>query len=152
MLHPMLVHFPIALAFLMLAFDLASLAFRKAAFAQAALYTHAFVAVSAVAAYLSGEGAEEAAERLPGVEALLERHEDLGKLLMALAVATFAVRGFLAVKRWLEPVGARALLGAMSLALCLVVGATGYAGGELVYKHGAGVATEAAPAVHLHHD
>lgn len=139
-LHPLLVHFPIALAFLMLAFDLAGLVFRKAPLAQAALYTHAFLAVGAVAAYLTGEPEEHAAERLAGVEALLERHEDLGKLLMIVAVVTLGVRLFLAFKKWLEPTGGRALMAALTLSLCLIVAATGYAGGELVYKHGAGVA------------
>jgi hypothetical protein len=47
---------------------------------QTALGVFVFSALFAIPAYLTGEGAEEAVEKMPGVaEALIEKHEDLGK-------------------------------------------------------------------------
>lgn len=139
-LHPMLVHFPIALIIAAFAFDLAALVTRRPSFSSAALYTSALATLGAVAAYMSGEPAEEAAERIPGIEAVLERHEDLGKLLMFAAIALLAIRLVIVWRRWHEQVAARAVTAALSLGLVFLVGVTGFYGGKLVYEHGAGVA------------
>lgn len=139
-LHPMLVHFPIALIIAAFAFDLAALVTRRPSFSSAALYTSALAALGGVAAFLSGNAAEEAAERIPGIEALLERHEDLGKILMAAAIALLVIRLVVLWRGWHERVAAQALVAALSLGLVFLVGATGFYGGKLVYEHGAGVA------------
>lgn len=139
-LHPMLVHFPIALLVAAFVFDLAGLVTRRPSFSSAALYTSVMGAVGAIAAYVSGNQAEEGAERLAGIEAVLERHEDLGKLLVAVALAVLAVRVVVHWRGWKERFGAQALVTALSLVVVFVVGATGFYGGQLVYDHGAGVA------------
>lgn len=64
---------------------------------RTALGIFVFAAITAIPAYLTGEGAEEAVENLPGVsENLIERHEDLGNIFLwavgglgALALFTF---------------------------------------------------------------
>ncbi len=140
LLHPMLVHFPIALLAVALLFDVAALFFPKAELVRASLYVSALGALGAVGAYFTGEAAEESAERLPGIEALLERHEDLGKLLMGGAIAVLVIRLAFFWRRWHEPIAGRAVLAFLGAVLVGLVAATGYAGGQLVYEHGAGVA------------
>lgn len=50
---------------------------------QTALGVFVFSALCAIPAYLTGEGAEEVVEHLPGVtESVIENHEDLGKIFM----------------------------------------------------------------------
>lgn len=74
-----------------------------------ALGVFVFAALMAIPSYLTGEGAEEVAEKLPGVtESFIENHEDLGKIFLilaeslgALALMTFL---FLRLKSKLAPV------------------------------------------------
>lgn len=139
MLHPMVVHFPIALLLVALLFDVAALFFPRAELARASLYVSAIAAVGAIAAYFTGEAAEEHVEHLPGIETLLERHEDLGKLLMVAAIAVLVIRLAFFWRRWHETVAGRAVLAFFGAVLAIIVGATGYAGGQLVYEYGAGV-------------
>lgn len=50
---------------------------------QTALGVFVFSALCAIPAYLTGEGAEEVVEKLPGVtENIIESHEDLGKIFL----------------------------------------------------------------------
>ncbi|MFN3430259.1 MAG: DUF2231 domain-containing protein [Candidatus Sericytochromatia bacterium] len=138
-LHPMVVHFPIALLIVVLLFDVTALFFPKVELARASLYLSGVATIGAIAAYFSGEAAEEPVEHLPGIETLLERHEDLGKLLAVAAVAALVVRLVFVWRRWHEAVAGRAMLAFFSAVLAVLVGATGYVGGQLVYEHGAGV-------------
>ena len=74
-----------------------------------ALGVFVFAALMAIPSYLTGEGAEEIAEKLPGVtEGFIENHEDLGKIFLilteslgVLALVTFL---FLRLKSKLAPV------------------------------------------------
>jgi uncharacterized membrane protein len=55
---------------------------------QTGLGVLVFSALCAIPAYLTGEGAEEIAEKLPGVsEIIMEDHEDLGKLFLILSAS-----------------------------------------------------------------
>jgi uncharacterized membrane protein len=138
-LHPMVVHFPIALLIVVVLFDVAALFWPKAELARASLYLSAIAAVGAIGAYFSGEAAEEPVEHLPGIETLLERHEDLGKLLVIGAIAVLVVKLAFFWRRWHETVAGRAVQAFLGAALAVLVAATGYVGGQLVYEHGAGV-------------
>lgn len=54
---------------------------------QTALGVFVFAALFAVPAYLTGEGAEEVVEKMPGVtEAAIESHEDIGKVFLIMAI------------------------------------------------------------------
>lgn len=142
-LHPLVVHFPIAGLIIAAALDLAALAIRRPDLSAAALYVQAIAAAGAVASYFSGEAAEEGAEHAlegqPLVEAVLERHEDLGKILMIAAVVLVLGRAALASKGLADAAGAKVAVAALSLAVAALVGVTGYYGGELVYQHDVGV-------------
>lgn len=139
-LHPLLVHFPIALLVVVALFDLVALAFPRAELARTSLYLSAAAAIGAVAAYFSGEAAEEPVEHLAGIAHVLERHEDLGKLLVMAALGALVLRAVVYARRWHEPVAGRSLVAVLGLALAVLVGLTGHAGGQLVYDYGAGVA------------
>ena len=145
--HPLVVHFPIAGLIIAAVLDLAALVIRRPDLSAAALYVQAIAAAGAVASYLTGEAAEEgvehALEARPAVEALLERHEDLGKIAMIVAVVLVFGRAALAFKGLAGATVARWAVAALSLAAAVLVGLTGFYGGELVYGHGVGVATPA---------
>src|SRR5262245_10921687 len=59
---------------------------------RTALGIFVFASLMAVPAYLTGEGAEEMAEKLPGVtETAIEAHEESGKTFLILAILTGAL-------------------------------------------------------------
>jgi uncharacterized membrane protein len=128
-LHPVLVHFPIAL---LLAAALAELLGQGRAAdggaSPVARYCLSLAALTAVLAALSGWGLAEDHLALPGTEVILERHRWLGLSTAGLAVITFAV-GLVAGKQ-----GPRLRLYRWLLLLAAVVVAiTGHMGGMLVY-------------------
>lgn len=137
--HTQIVHTPIALIIISLLFEIVGRAtdsdwWRKAAFAMLVVGV-----LGAGAAVLSGTEAGERAEERQGVpEAVVDAHEDAGKLALWIglgAVAARAVSGSVG--------GARAAVAGLALALHLAaavaVGIAGYRGGQLVYEHAAGV-------------
>lgn len=146
-LHPLVVHFPIAGLIIAALLDLVALVVRRPDLSAAALYVQAIAATGAVAAYFTGEAAEErvehALEARPLVEAVLERHEDLGKIAMYVAVVLVLGRVALVYKGLAEAAGAKMAIAGLSLAAAVLVGLAGFYGGELVYEHGVGVATPA---------
>lgn len=139
-LHPLVVHFPIALLIVAVLFDLAALLLKREDLSSGALYLQGIAALGAIAAVLTGNEAEEPVEHLAGIEPILERHEDLGKILMWAVIAVVALRLVLTLKKKMDHQGARALAAVLSLGLAALVGVTGFFGGKLVYEYGAGVA------------
>lgn len=103
-LHLLLNHLPIivtALALLILVFAVWR---HDDTLARTGLVFLAGAAVSALPTYLTGEGAEDAAERLPGVtEQLIERHSDMA-LIAALFVGALGVAALWAFWRYRKPV------------------------------------------------
>jgi uncharacterized membrane protein len=139
--HPQIVHTPIALIIIALAFDLIGRAtrlewWRKAAFAMLVVGV-----LGAGGAVLSGREAGEAAERQGVPEQPVDAHEEMAFVTLALGLAAVAARGIAS-----RAGGARALVSGIALVLhlgaAIAVGITGYRGGKLVYEYGA--------AVHLH--
>ena len=92
-------------------------------------------ALSALPAYLTGEGAEDAVEKLPGVtEALIERHSDIA-LVAAIVVGALGIGALWALWRYRRPVRVpRAFLLVMiigSFAGSGLMAWTGLLGGEI---------------------
>ena len=146
-LHPILVHFPVALLSMALLFDVVGWARKSSSFRIAGLYCLAAGAVGTVLAVLSGRITPDAREReggaalaapglhLPDLAHFLagrrvEVHEHWGYILLALVVLWVAARAALAVGRLRRP-GLAMIAGALTFAVLL---ATGYSGGELVYR------------------
>lgn len=142
--HPMVVHFPIALLAAGFVFELAGMLLRRQWLGHAALLLLVLGALGAVAAARTGEAAEESILETPAIEEVLEEHEDGGKLTMWAFLGLAALRAVLAwLKRFTAPVGWIFLvLWAAGLALLYE---TAHHGGQLVYTHGAGVSVISAP-------
>ena len=136
-LHPMLVHFPIALLFTSVLFDAAGTWFQRDSFREGALWLLILGLLGGVAAAIAGDWAEDAAEKAGIAESMIETHETL-------AFVTLWIFGLLLLwrlvlrnqftQKTLVPYFLIAAIGLGTLS------ATGHYGGELVYKQGAGVA------------
>lgn len=136
-LHAMIVHFPIALLLVGFLSDLIGLLTKKIFFNQAAFYLLLLGTAGAIAAYLSGDAAGEGMEG-GSLGTAMELHEQaaLITLWVTIAAALFrlAATFFKRNNGWIKTIAM--LLFALST---VAVARTGYLGGQLVYKHAAGV-------------
>jgi uncharacterized membrane protein len=137
-LHPMIVHFPIALLLVAFLSDLAGIIFKRDFFTKAGLFMMLLGTAGLIAAYLSGDFASEGLTEAGPLKMAIERHEDAAELTLWIMIATVAIRlGLIAFRRY---AGAwRWIPLAIFLVGVLSVARTGYYGGELVFKHAAGV-------------
>ncbi len=132
-LHPMLVHFPIALVAFGFLAELASLIIKKElCFSKISLFLLLFGTLSAVAAWLSGSFFTSEMGGAAGV--VKDTHELFATITMALLLITSLVRIIIVYSKtpkktlkWLSFI----LYGLASV--CVV--ATGYFGGTLVYNY-----------------
>ncbi len=132
-LHPVVVHFPIALLTLGLAAEAASLAgWRREKLAEAASWLLWLGTLGLLAALGSGFLAEETAPHVPAAWEVLDEHETLAWITAGVFAALSLWRGFRGL-RWRRAALAAWLAGAGLLA------ATGWHGGELVFRFGMGV-------------
>lgn len=137
-LHPMIVHFPIALLIVGFLSEIAGLILKKNFFSNAAFYLLILGTVGVIAAYLSGEYAGDGIVETGTLKQALETHEDAALLSLWLMVGTAIVRiAFVLVKKY------QGILKWLSFALFFIgvlsIARTGYYGGNLVFKHAAGV-------------
>lgn len=147
-LHPATVHFPIALLLLGAAVAVLAVFVRRWHLPLFAAVLLSLGAIGAVAATVTGEEEEEKVEHaIPSAEPVLEEHADWGERARnaGIVAAVFAVIAAVASGR---PVAGRAL-SVLTACAALVAGYSvaqaGHFGGELVYRHGAGVALERGP-------
>jgi uncharacterized membrane protein len=132
-IHPSVVHFPIALTVVGGLFALLYAAIRKEWLRWFAPVLLSLALLGAVAAYFSGQAAEDRAETIGVPEAAIGEHESAGiwslgmiALSSLLSWATFVPRRGV----WIAAVVALVAVG--------TVLRTGHLGGQLVYVHGAG--------------
>ena len=138
-LHPILVHFPIALLFASVALDWVGYIFRSSGLSRAGFYVLALGAAGAGLAALSGP---DQARGDATVGSLLTLHESFALITVAVAVGLLLVRYMAADGLG----GAWALIYlAATLVLIAVVSLTGYYGGELTYHQGIGVVVAGTP-------
>lgn len=135
-LHPVVVHFPIALLSTAVLFELLGFLLRRDDFRRFGFWLLVLGLVGGVAAAgfgWWGEGAVKAAG-VPGDA--IDRHESF-------AVATLIAFGLLLIfRRWARDRWSardKAIYLAMAIAGLLLLATTGYFGGDLVYRYGAGV-------------
>lgn len=133
LLHPVAVHFPIAL--LCAGWVAGVLGRRRDTAAQAASWLLWVGTISAWAALGLGLLAAKTAPHVPSAWETLNLHQTLGWWTVGLFTA-------LSLWRWRLGRKAEVYFLAVWLAAGAVLLATGYQGGELVFKHGMGVATE----------
>lgn len=141
-LHPALVHFPIVLILLgtLVALPAAFTPRWHLRWIAAALL--ALGALGAVAASATGEEDGEAVERQPNVEAVLDQHEEWAERTQGFGIAAgfCALAAAAATLRWpraAQGIGIASAVVALFAAFCVFQ--TGHYGGQLVYRHGAGV-------------
>lgn len=137
-LHPMIVHFPIALLIVGFLADAVGLIFKKDFFTTAGFYLLILGTLGVVAAYLSGNFAGEGVTEAGALKQALETHESAAILTLWLMIGAALVRlsmvvlkKYIGFYRWVAFI--IFFLGVLSIAR------TGFYGGELVYKHAAGV-------------
>lgn len=140
-IHPMIVHFPIALLLVGFLAELAGMVLRRDFFSQVAFTLIMTGAVGVIAAYLSGERAGGGITEAGTMKMALEAHESSALLTLWLVIATALLRAALVVFRKFSGSLRWASL-ALFLAAVLSIARTGHHGGELVFKHAAGVRLE----------
>lgn len=123
-LHLILVHLPIVAVPLLTAILCIGIKWESAQLSKVALVLLVLVALGTIPAYLTGEGAEELVENLPGiVKDAIEKHEDAG--LIAFMITTPVA---LAALYWQRVRVAVTLLGVVT---SLLLFQAGYFGGEI---------------------
>ena len=137
-LHPMIVHFPIALLIIGFLFDLAGVISKKDFFNKAGFYLLILGTLGVVAAYFSGNLAGDGITEAGTLKQALETHEEAAELSLWLMVIISVIRiGIVTFKKY-SGIFKWAALGLFFIGV-LSIARTGYYGGELVYKHAAGV-------------
>lgn len=134
-LHLLLNHLPIIITALALALLAVAALRRNDTIARTGLAFLVGAALSALPTYLTGGGAEEAVEKLPGVtEALIESHEEIA-LIAALVVGALGVVALFGFWRYRQPVRVPSAfmltLLAGSIAGAGLMGYTGLLGGRI---------------------
>jgi uncharacterized membrane protein len=150
----MVVHFPIALLTVGVAADVLGAIGRFERVREFALWILVIGVVTLIAAYLTGQWAEEPIENISGFHEHLESHEDLAAVAVWTWMGLLALRGFLQRKTW-QGTGLFGVYLVLSVAGCVLIGAAAHQGGQLVYEHGAGVKNIASvppPSPHVHSD
>ncbi len=135
--HAMVIHFPIALLMAGFLSEILGLVTKKEFFKDAAVFLLLTGALGVIAAYISGNLAGDGIEEGP-LKNPLELHELAANITLWLAVITGLLRAviffFKYDRRWI-----RWSFILLFTALAGSVAATGYYGGQLVFKHAAGV-------------
>jgi uncharacterized membrane protein len=135
-IHPMVVHFPIALLITSVVFDLLATRWRRESFQEAGFYTLLAGLLGAVVAVVTGAMAEEVAEGNGIPESVLEIHEALGYATLLFFIGLLALR---LLMRWGLIRKIPALYLTMGFIGIVILTMAGYVGGSLVFDFGAGV-------------
>jgi uncharacterized membrane protein len=137
--HPLIIHFPIVLWLVAVFFDLISLIFKEAWTRKTAMALYGLGAISAYAAFLSGNQAIDIVTIPFQGEMTASNHSDWGSYTLYFFISYAIVRGFIFWKQWdKKKVVAVALfiLGTIGMGM---VAKTADMGGKLVYKYGVGI-------------
>jgi uncharacterized membrane protein len=145
-LHPIIIHFPIALLIAGLGVDIAGWILKSDWLKRSATLLLILGSTGAAAAVWSGNVQEEMILKTPAIERTLETHSDSGELTMSLFLAIAATRAALLWMRRLTPRVHLLFIAAWVVCAGLLV-RTAYYGGEMVFDLGAGVGASAAPPV-----
>ncbi len=136
-LHAMVVHFPVALLIVGFLFEVTSYFYKKAFFRQSAFYLLILGMLGTVGAYLSGNAAGAGIEE-GLLKKAMELHEQAATISLWLTIITVlfyaGIYFFKYNRSWSRVIAVLLFAGVMGS-----IARTGYLGGQLVYKHGAGV-------------
>jgi uncharacterized membrane protein len=139
-IHPLIVHFPIALLFAAVAVDVAALFVRnRPGLRTAAAALYAAGAVGAIVSYITGNRAAESVEIPTAAIAAVNDHQDLALYLMLFSIFYGAVRVGLIVALPDLRVAWQSVLTLVAVAGLYLVWQTAESGARLVFEHGVGV-------------
>jgi uncharacterized membrane protein len=137
-IHPLIIHFPIVLWLVAVFFDLIFLIIKEAWIRKTAMALYGLGAISAFAAFLSGNQAIDIVTIPFQGEMTASNHSDWGGYTLYFFIAYSIVRAFIFWKQWdKKKIVAIALfiLGTIGMGM---VAKTADMGGKLVYKYGVG--------------
>ena len=141
--HPLVVHFPIALILSAFLVDVLALVLKRPHLHRVALWNLCLGTLAAGAAVLSGLQAEDVAKHSFEIWQVMELHEKLGIATLTLGLMSCGLR--LGTRDTLGPrLRAFAMLLALAMVSTLTYGAS--LGGRLVYEFGVGGAFGSTPA------
>lgn len=136
-IHPMAVHFPIALLIASVFLDFLRAATKKEEFDKSGFQLLVLGVIGAVVAVIFGFLAEDAAPKLPAVSDLIETHEALALTTTGIFAALLIARFVLMRKGSFDKLRIFYIIAAVAGIAILL--STAFFGGELVYEHGAAV-------------
>jgi uncharacterized membrane protein len=136
-LHAMIVHFPVALVLVAFVSELIGYILKKPFYLQASFYILVLAGLGAIVAYITGNAAGDGMDG-GSLQKALESHEGSATFTLWLTIAAAGAKIVIYfVKnemRWLKILAFILLFAAAGS-----VARTGYLGGQLVFKHAAGV-------------
>lgn len=136
-LHAMIVHFPVALVLVAFFTEILGLILKKKFYQQATFYILILAALGTIIAYLTGDAAGDGMDG-GSLQRAMESHEQAAAFTLWFTIAAAGAKIALYVIkkeiRWLKILAFVLLLAAAG-----GVARTGYLGGQLVFKHAAGV-------------
>ncbi|MBI3756267.1 MAG: DUF2231 domain-containing protein [Deltaproteobacteria bacterium] len=135
--HPMIVHFPIALLIMSVFLDFLKLATKKDSFETSAFQVLILGVLGSIAAVIFGLLAEDAATKRPGIADAIETHETLAFITAAAFITLLVTRYLFTRKNNFSK--ARPYYLIVSTAGIVILLTTAYYGGQLVYEYGAAV-------------
>ncbi len=134
-LHPLVVHFPIALLTTAAILDVLGVLLRREVWHRIALWNLTLGTLSAGIAVITGLQAERVAKHSFEIWEVMERHEHLGVILLIAGLGMTAGRW--AVRHRFTGVVRVAAIGLM-IVLAVLVGIQAHLGGRLVFEFGVG--------------
>lgn len=138
-LHPVLSSFPLALLCLTIIFEVLNRSHYRGSLEITAKIAITLAAISIGAAFYSGYGAAENADQTFRIsDDVISSHHSMGRLLLFSVIPCALLRYFTASATYGRRVFDAIYLILLAATFGLVI-ATGFLGGELVFRHGAGV-------------
>ncbi len=136
--HPMLVHFPIALFTIAVFLDLVYLLWKKEWLHCSAIAQFIFAALASAVTYLSGKQAIDSVSVPLNAELTASHHADWAMYTLLYFSAYASIRAFLFWKKLDVKRFVAIILFLAGLAGCALLAKTADLGGKLVYKYGVG--------------
>ena len=149
--HPLIVHFPIAILVLAVLVDVIGLAFKnRVFFRRAAVLLYVAGGLAAAAAFLTGQDAGDSVFLPDGANAVLTEHADMALYTLWYYGVYGVIRLLMHVLRFDVRMSFRIPLVLVAAGGLFLVYETAEYGGEMVYRHGVGVeAVDASPSIVL---
>ncbi len=134
-LHPMTVHFPIALLLAALLIEALALIFKHPDLHRTSLWVLGLGAMGAIAAVVTGRMAEGVAKHSLEIHQVMHLHERLGYVVLGLAIV---VTGWRLLKKDRLTLRTRRIAWALLVVACGIMAFSAHLGGRLVYEFGVG--------------